>query len=1147
MRTLSDSVVISRRFQRSIRVDTDITLSAIEGFVCPPSAGSAIANMATQIQAGQGAFTWTGPYGCGKSSLAVVLGALVGDPGPLREAARSALGAKVADEVIAALDIGDNGWRVLPVVGRRDDPETVIGQALDEADWGRRRRSVKGDDIVARLLRAANQAPGSGLLIIIDEMGKFLEHAAAGGDVYFFQRLAEAASGSGKRLLVVGVLHQAFDDYASRLSGEARGEWLKIQGRFADIPINVAGEEQVELIARAIHGGSRPAGNRAHAEAIAAAVRGNRPGTAAALGERLDHCWPLHPVVACLLGPLSRRSFGQNQRSVFGFLNSAEPYGFQEYLKTTPEEGADAYGVIQFWNYLRANLEPSILASLDGHRWSLAVDAVERCEARGGNADHVAVVKAVALIDLFKERAGLSPSLAVVGHALPHLSEVRLEAALRDLRSWSVLIYRRHTDAFAVYAGSDFDIEAAVAKARSQMNGVDLGRLRSLAMLQPILAKAHHHKTGALRWFDVDLAAVSDSMDAVRDYKPKGGASGLFLLLIGMSAETEQMVKKAWRKAAEATCNWPVAVGWTRYSSSIREAAGELMALEAVRSTSAELSGDAVARREINARITRAAAEVEDLLRRAFAEAEWAWRTEGPERRLETRGAYGARSLSVIASELADARYSQCPSLHNELLNRIKPSSNAVAAQKDLMRAMVLHWGRERLGFDQWPAPAGMYASLLEKTGLHAPAPGRKGQWRFQTPGESAPDQAKLLPLWQKADELFKNAGPAGLDLGELFEVWRGAPFGVRDGLLPVLGIAYYLSRTERLAVYLDGTFQPRLSTLLVDRLAQEASSVRLRWTETTAFHTRFLSGVADLVAELGGLERGQDQPSTFDVAKGVVGVVMNLQPWVLRTIRLSPAALKVRNLAKLASDPNKLLLDDIPALFLDGEADEGDADRLVAGIRAGLTELVAAYPKLLSDLEAVMLRELRVRERDPDSLAELRTRAEVVRNLNGNLRFDAFATRLAGYSGEPEEIEGIASLAASKSSRDWVDRDIDNAMVEIALLAQQFIKAEGLAHVKGRGDGRLSMAIFISDPEHPSPVTPDFDISAREKPVLGKLVERLRTIIGEAGVSRDMALAAVALLGAKLAEENLEEEEPTLFPVQAPRQAPTRRRGGTH
>ena len=75
----------------------------------------------------------------------------------------------------------------------------------------------------------------------------------------------------------------------------------------------------------------------------------------------LEACWPLHPAVACLLGPISRRRFGQNQRSLFGFLNSSEPHGFQDFLR---RESKDAlYSTDRLWDYLRANLEPSILAS----------------------------------------------------------------------------------------------------------------------------------------------------------------------------------------------------------------------------------------------------------------------------------------------------------------------------------------------------------------------------------------------------------------------------------------------------------------------------------------------------------------------------------------------------------------------------------------------------------------------------------------------------------------------------------------------------------------------------------------------------------------------------------------------------------------
>ena len=88
------------------------------------------------------------------------------------------------------------------------------------------------------LSEIANSDPDSygGLMIFVDEMGKFLEGAARDiSDVYFFQQLAEIASRSNGRLVVVGILHQAFDEYSHRLSREMREEWAKIQGRFVDL------------------------------------------------------------------------------------------------------------------------------------------------------------------------------------------------------------------------------------------------------------------------------------------------------------------------------------------------------------------------------------------------------------------------------------------------------------------------------------------------------------------------------------------------------------------------------------------------------------------------------------------------------------------------------------------------------------------------------------------------------------------------------------------------------------------------------------------------------------------------------------------------------------------------------------------------
>jgi hypothetical protein len=1123
MKSLSDQVRINRRFQRSIRVDADMDVpGALEGFVCPPSTAQALISMAKQVaETGQGAFTWTGPYGSGKSSLAVALAALLGDDPARRASAKAAIGAEAAAEILSHLKSIKRNWTTVPVVGSRADAATVIGDALS----GRRSsKKANGSAVIEKLVQFAEGATNAGLVVIIDEMGKFLEHAAIeDSDVYFFQQLAEAASRSNKKLIVIGVLHQAFDDYAHRLSRETRDEWLKIQGRFADIPINVAGEEQISLIARAIEMDSRPKTIPA-VVGIAEAIQRAKPGTAKHLSRELAACWPLHPVVACLLGPLSRRRFGQNQRSVFGFLNSAEPYGFQDFLAST-EAGSDhCYQPAQLWDYLRSNLEPSILASPDGHRWSLAVDAVERCEARGGDLEHLQVVKTIALIDLFKERSGLVSSTDVLHHVFPSTSEARLVGILKQLAAWSVVIFKRHIGAYSIYAGSDFDIEEAVAHANAKMLAIDFPRIKTLAMLQPILAKRHYHETGALRWFDVDIAPLADGVDRVKKYKPHGGATGLFLLLIPTDNESTYRSRKLTALASQAAEDIPVAAGWSRDGDAIRDMARELLALESVRAERVELNGDAVARREVNARIARTAADLEDRVRQAFLTAEW--RTKSSENlddaeAIDMPVKAGIAALTAVASKLADDLYDKSPKISNELLNRIKPSTNAVAAQKALLKSMVEGLGHERLGIVGFPAHGGLYASLLEKTGIYVATADGKA-FHFKTPPASG--VAALKPLWDAADKFFKTGRKSGESLQALFERWQAPPFGLRDGLFPVFAIAYILSRSESLAVYLDDVFQPRLTSLLTDRLSQDPGCIRLRWSSVSEYHRQILSGVADIVGEYAAIEGGTYEP--LEIARGLVGVVIGLKPWTLKTNRLSDNAIQVRNLAKVANDPNKFMLDDIPLLFGNSEPTDGrkkeaapDTDAIIRAVKTGLNELINAYPAMLQDMAKTMFTELRVPKVNDEAYAELHLRAETVRGLTGNYRLDAFATRLSTFTGNIDEIEGIASLAASKPPRDWVDRDIDQATVEIAALAQAFVKAESLAHVKGRKDRRQAMSVVFGDSRRPSPINPEFDISIDEQVDVDELVMQFHALLVKNHVSRDVALAAIAELGSQLAE----------------------------
>lgn len=534
---LNERVRIGHRFLRSVRIDADLGDAAVlEGFVCPRSSADVLMTMARHVaETGQGAFTWTGPYGSGKSSLVVALSALLNGNAGLQKTATKVFGPELTKAIRTALPTGTDGWRVLPVVSRRDDPVAVIGDAVKRAGLvsGQSRGGWTESALIDTLTKAAASRPRAqgGLVLVIDEMGKFLEAAAQdGSDIYVLQQLAEAASRSKGRFLVIGVLHQAFEEYAHRLSHEMRDEWAKIQGRFIDLVVSTAGEEQIDLISRAIENDHCPKRHGALASAVAGFARRERAADAARLAEMLKACWPLHPIVASLLGPISRRRFGQNQRSIFGFLNSSEPHGFQDFLSHAGD--AEVYSPDRLWDYLRANLEPSILSSPDGHRWALAAEALERCESIGGDTLHIRLLKTIAVIDLFKERSGLVANSDLLRTCFPDITGKSFEKALSQLDAWSFTIFKKFLDARAIFAGSDFDIDQAVRTALDEIDEIDFKELKSLAGLQPILAKRHYHETGALRWFDVNVVPVSGIVEFAAGLEPENGAIGQFLLAI---------------------------------------------------------------------------------------------------------------------------------------------------------------------------------------------------------------------------------------------------------------------------------------------------------------------------------------------------------------------------------------------------------------------------------------------------------------------------------------------------------------------------------------------------------------------------------------------------------------------------------------
>ena len=395
---------------------------------------------------------------------------------------------------------------------------------------------------------------------------------------------------------------------------------------------------------------------------------------------------------------------------------------------------------------------------------------------------------------------------------------------------------------------------------------------------------------------------------------------------------------------------------------------------------------------------------------------------------------------------------------------------------------------------------------------------------------EKDSDHAGLYHLWEAAADLLRQANDRTVSVAEIYRLWSAPPFGLKEGLMPVLAVAFILSRRDKVALYREGVFQSRFKDIDVEILARDAGDIQLRWMDLSVLSRRLLSSMADVVRELDSANT-LTHLAPIDVARGLIAIFDRLHPWTKRTTQLSANAIRVRDLFKHANDPNKFLFDDIPAAFGGRSALNTDAGlkSIVYDVRDGLDELLQSYPSMLRRLNDLMLAELQVPNASPQALAELRARAENIKKLGGDFRLDAFITRLSSFEGSAEDIESIASLAANKPPRNWTDPDLDSAAVELTDFAQKFIRAENFARVKGRVDKRHAMAVVVGVNGRPSPMHAEFEVTEGERAGIDEIIARVENVIdANDEQQRRLVLAALAELSSRymVAPEETSEQE---------------------
>jgi len=1140
---LVDKVSVNTHYTRSINLERDAGSQAVvEAYIPTSRALRTLERMAEALKADESPRAWSlvGPYGSGKSSFAVFLAHLLGPTSAeATQSARATL--KQHDQVglrnkLTGITKDSEGYCTILITG---SPESLgrrlvrsLAKKADEVLRGKRgpRRAI-----IAKLAALAEQKDSpsttdilacikelqdalaatnySGLLIVIDELGKFLEYEArhyGANDIFLLQSLAEHALAPHEATLaMVVMLHQAFEQYARGLGESLKNEWAKVQGRFENIPFLESSEQTLRVVAAAIeHDFSRAESSKIKKEAKQIAKHfSEAQALPSAMGIKVasdlfEACYPLHPISAFIL-PLLCQKVAQNERTLFSYLGSKETHGFQDALTRCGKVGDWIYPW-EIYEYFILNQPAALSDHFTHRRWAEVVTATERLG--DASEDEVKLLKTIGLLNIIGAQGHFKASNELIALSLP--AGRPIDKAIKSLTKKSVIQYRKFSSEYRVWQGSDFDLEGLVREEASKLGAFNLAeQLNSRHSLLPIVARRYTIDSGTLRYF---VPVFSDASSYEKLEVKSHDARIIIYLAESRDDEalfTDNVVNRFSTLDIVVLC---------RNGDQLREILAESLALEEIQRSAQALHTDPVAQREFADRYAAATAKEEEQIAYLIEEpkiGQWFYRTK----HLEISN---KRELQEELSSVLKKVYYLSPQIFNELINRDKPSSQANAAKNKLVMAMLNNEAEEDLGFDKtkFPPEKAIYRALLKKSNLHVL--GEHGEWKIKGPGSNKGDDiCNFRGVWKRIDDFLDTTEKSPRSLIELNRELLAPPYGIKEGVLPILYVAVIVANQHELAIYENRIFKPRFTPEMVEHFMKRPDEFTFQRFRIAGLNSSIFKEYSKALFKNGKTK------DLLGVAKPIANFMSSLPEYTQKTARgLSKQSQVVRDAFKLSKSPVTLLVEEVPKALGFELKGEGRDAAAVAGLSQALTEtlreLKYCFPELKEEMCQLCAQALHFDKEI--SLTELRRLAygrysgfeEYTIDRDG-LR--AFILRLIEREKSDEVwFDSILTFLGHKSIGKWRDTERDAAEYRLTEYSRKLNDLDRLRvhyqQVSNKADADFDVYLLRSVKKG----APDHDAVVVVDPKRRKYIENTKKIITDnlndlSEQGQELGLAALA------------------------------------
>lgn len=1076
----------SNSFSPSVNIVRDFNKEL--NYIPTPNAQVAYKNITNDFSSGVRSFNIIGAYGTGKSSFIWAFDKVINGKRHYFSNGK--------------LDGYNKGFESINIVGSYS---SVLNTFADEF-------GLIDDFTVTDVINAVDEKyrvlkkKGKGLIIFVDEFGKFLEYASKHKpeeELYFIQLLAEYVNDTDKDILLITTLHQDFSSYSYNLTRLQKNEWSKVKGRLKEVLFNEPVEQLLYLAAERLENHpNKPKTDRRFKKLF----KSIRESKAFPLRDYLDEetaekLLPLDILAASVL-TLSVQKYGQNERSLFSFIESNDYLGLGE---STTEN--NYYNISLVHDYLSHNF--SILTTKNNPhyaQWAAIRNAIERVEGffEENSADAVSLLKTIGLLNIFATASARIDESFLIDYAQISLGIKNPKPIIKALEKYKIIRYARFSNRFILFEGTDLDIESAIDEAGDVVEKVTgvVNYLEDYFEFPHVLAKASYYEKGTPRFFSFkisDSPLISDKGNLKNI--PLGEIDGFINLVF-----SEKISKKEVQKISK---NEEEAILYALYTNT-QKIKNLIFEIEKVKKVIEQNTNDKVAVRELNI-IKQHQTNLlnHHVLNSIYSGSESIqWYFAGEKINFKNQ-----KGFNQILSKVANKVYDAVPVYKSELLNKTNLSAPIKSARKYLIRALSQNWDVENLGFSntKFPPEKTIYLSLLHETGILRP--NEEGNLSFGRPSNES-----FLQLWEACEGFLEKTKSGKTNLLELRNILSFAPFKLKKGFIDFWIPIFLFIKRDEFALFEKDIYVPYINDEILEIVAKSPSKFYVK-----AFN---LEGIgADLFRRYRRfLEQSEKAPSGknfIETIRPFLTFYKSLPDYSKNTKNLTKQALNLRKAIADAREPETTFSEDFPKALnysvTELSSDEALLDEYIESLEDAVREIRKAYDSLLARFESNISDFLGLKTVDFASYqANLVKRFKKLKPHKLQTHQKVFLQRLNSELDRNSWLSSVTQACVGKTLNKISDAEELMLYDRFAELVYELDNLLSIADIKGEEEGDEVFAIQIQNAE----TKKSKSVIRLPKSKVKKMQTQKKKILSILGKERDINLAALTNLLKELLDE---------------------------